>query len=472
MQPPFFARAPRTLVFVLAALASPAFAASLTPETEQALDALVTKALADKASPSVSVAVVKDGKIAYARAYGDARLAPDVPATADMRYKVASNSKQFAATAVLLLAEAGKLKLDDPVAKYFPQLMRAKDITLRMLLGHMSGYSDYYAPDYLQPSMTKPVTPLEILKLHATSNPLDFEPGTRFQYSNTNYVILGQVVEKVSGQPLMAFLKKRVFDKLHMDSAMDGSAHDLGPNDPDGHTRYAMGPVRKVPGEGPGWMYATGELAMTASDMARWDISLMDGTILKPASLRTMTTVGLLKDGTPTNYGLGLFLSQMPNGHRKWSHTGGASGFLSTNTTYPDDHMAVTVFTNGEGRLYSTLARDIEKLLFADAADPKAEASLAEAKKIFLALQKGTALREAMTDDLAGWFSPTVLADFAASLAPLGEVSSFTQANRSERGGMDYRIFNVKMSGGKTVSIAAYVKPDGRFDQFLVSEKT
>jgi CubicO group peptidase (beta-lactamase class C family) len=385
-----------TRICVLAALAvlsAPVLAASLSPDTEQKIDALVTKALADKATPSVSVAVVYDGKIAYARAYGDARQGPDVPATTEMRYKIASNSKQFAAAAVLLLVEQGKMKLDDPVARYFPQLMRAKDITVRMLLGHTSGYSDYYAPDYLMPSMAKPVTPAEIMKLHATTTRLDFEPGTRYQYSNTNYVVLGQILEKVSGEPLMAFFKKRIFDKLQMNSVVDISAQDLGPSDPDGHTRYAMGPVRKVAGEGPGWMYATGELAMTASDLARWDIALMNGTILKPASMRALSTAGLLKDGTRTNYGLGLGVLQMPNGHRKWTHSGGASGFLSVNTTYPDDRMAITVLTNGEGRLFSSLARDIEKLLFADAADPHAARSLEDAKKILLGLQKGASDR-------------------------------------------------------------------------------
>jgi CubicO group peptidase (beta-lactamase class C family) len=96
-------------------------------------------------------------------------------------------------------------------------------------------------------------------------------------------------------------------------------------------------------------MWAAGELAMTASDLARWDISLMRGEILEPASLRALTTEMVLTDGTGTGYGLGLFVSQMANGHRRWAHTGGASGFLSMNVTFPDDQAAITVLTNGEG---------------------------------------------------------------------------------------------------------------------------
>jgi D-alanyl-D-alanine carboxypeptidase len=446
-----------------------AAAASLQPDTEHAIDAIVTKALAGSVTPSVSIAIVKDGKIAYAHAYGDARLSPAVAATPAMRYKIASNSKQIAAAAILLLAEEHKLSLDDRVARFFPKLTRARDISLRQLLNHTSGYQDYYAVDYLAPSMLQPTTPQGILDVYA-AKPLDFEPGTRWQYSNTNYVLLGRIVEKVSGLPLMTFLQKRIFSKLGMDSAIDSDGAGLGPADPRGYTHYALGPVREVAAEGKGWMWAAGELAMTASDLAKWDISLLDGTILKPASLKAMGTAASLDNGISTGYALGLSVSALENGHRRWRHTGGASGFLSINTTYPDDRMAITVLSNGEGNAQRDIAIAIEKLLLAQDKDAGAEASLARTRQLLTALQKGVAERALMTDDLNGYFSSTALADFAASLAPLGEIVSINQTHFENRGGMAYRIFAVKMSGKKTLKVAVYIKPDGRFDQYLVSE--
>jgi D-alanyl-D-alanine carboxypeptidase len=313
------------------------------------------------------------------------------------------------------------------------------------------------------------VTSDQVMRDWATKG-VDFEPGTRWQYSNTNYVILGRIVEKASGQPFSRFLRTRVLDKLHLDSAIDVDEAPMGADAPFGYVRHASGPLRQRSPEGKGWMYGAGELAMTASDLARWDIALMEGRILKPASLRAMTTASALKDGTANTYGLGLDVSQMANGHRKWQHTGLAAGFASINTTYPDDRTSITVLTNSESAPQGKLTRELEKLLFADA-DSHAETALENARKVFTGQQKGSAERALMTDDLSGYLSPAALADFADSLGAMGEVKEFNQVSRSLRGGMEYRSFQLKMSGGKSVRIAAYIKPDGRFDQFLVSER-
>lgn len=449
--------------------ATPAASASLTPDTERAIDAIVAKNLAGSVVPSVSLAIVKDGKLAYAKAYGDARLSPQLAATPAMRYKIASNSKQIAATAILLLAQEHKLSLDDHVSRFFPKLTRASEVTVRQLLNHTSGYQDYYAIDYIAPSMQRDMTPQGILDIFATK-PLDFDPGTRWQYSNTNYVIIGRIIEKASGQPLITFLRQRILNKLGMSTAIDINDEKLGPNDPNGHTHYALGPVREVAPEGKGWMWAAGELAMTAGDLAKWDISLIDGTILQPASMKALATSINLSNGASTGYGLGLFVSQLDNGHRRWTHTGGASGFLSVNTTYPDDRMAITVLTNGEGTAQRQIADEIEKLLLSPANDAQADASLARTRELLAGLQKAKIDRSTVTDDLSGYFSSAVLADFSNSLAPLGEIASIKQTYMESRGGMTYRIFTVEMSGKKNLKVAVYVKPDGRFDQYLVAD--
>jgi D-alanyl-D-alanine carboxypeptidase len=461
----------RTILIGLALLTAAgraAFAAELAPETVQAIDAIVGKALADSLVPSASIAIVRDGGIALAKAYGAARLDGQTAATPAMRYKIASNSKQLTATAILLLAEERKLSLDDKVARFLPELTRANDITLRQLLTHTSGYSDFYAPDYIPFYMKKPVEPQAILDNWAR-RPLDFEPGSHWQYSNTGYVVLGMVVEKASGQPLITFLRRRVFDRLGMKSPVDIDHEDMDGADPLGYTRYALGPVREVAPEGKGWMWAAGELAMTASDLARWDIALMNGAILKPASLKALTTEMRLSDGTATNYGFGLGVTQMANGHRRWSHTGGASGFLSVNVTFPDDRTAITVLTNGEGLAYRTIEKEIETLLLGSAVDEDAAPALERARLLFAGLQQGKIDRATLTEDLSDYFSEAVLADFGASLAPLGAPESFAQSGREARGGMVHRVFAIKASG-KTLRMETYVMPDGKFEQCLIRE--
>ena len=267
---------------VIALGATPAFAQSDLPaEMRAAIDAAANAALKDSGAPGASIAVVKDGKLAYVQAYGDAKIDPKAPAKPAMRYSIGSVSKQFTATAILMLAEDGKLSLDDPVGKFLPNLTRANEVTIRQLLSHTSGYQDYWPQDYVPPFMLQEVTAAQILDMWA-KKPLDFEPGTQYQYSNTGYVAAGVIVEKASGKPLLEFLGSRVFAPLGMASIVDIDRQTLGPNDPVGYKRYGLGPLRVAPKEGKGWLFAAGELAMTAEDLARWDIGMIDQKLLKP----------------------------------------------------------------------------------------------------------------------------------------------------------------------------------------------
>ncbi len=248
------------LCTVLLTLSSSSAQSDLSPELRAAIDEIAHKVLAATGVPSASLAVVKEGKIAYLQAYGEARLDPHTPATPAMRYSIGSISKQFTAAAILMLAEEGKLSLDDPVSKYVSGLTRGNEVTIRELLSHTSGYQDYWPQDYVMPMMLKPVTPNEILERWGRI-PLDFDPGTKWQYSNTNYVIAGVIVEKVSGMPLWTLLGKRVFTPLGMKSVTDTNEKALPPTDPRGYFRYALGPLHPAPKEGQGWMFAAGELA-------------------------------------------------------------------------------------------------------------------------------------------------------------------------------------------------------------------
>lgn len=455
------------LLCCLLALALTPLQSALPPATENSIGEIVQRALQTSGTPSASVAIVLEGKVAFTKAYGLAKVDPDVAATPAMRYKVASNSKQLAAAAILLLAEEHKLSLDDAVGKYLPDLTRANDITIRMLLSHTSGYRDYYPLDYVAPFMAKDTTADEILAKWAKTD-LDFEPGSRWQYSNTNYVAAGRIIEKVSGQPLFAFLKARILDTLGMTSAMDVTSTNWSTSDPIGYRRYAAGPLRPAQPEGNNWMWAAGELGMTAADLARWDIALMNGTILSPASTKALTTEVQLTGGTGTGYALGLQVSTLANGHRRWTHSGGAAGFVSRNTTYPDDRMAITVLTNADAGPATAIANKIEALLLAPAADPDAAASLDRAKRLYASLAAGRVDTALIDADLASYFTPQAVADFAASLKAAGTVTSFVETSRQDRGGMVHRSFAVQ-TATQRLTISAFISPDGRFSQFLIS---
>src|SRR5580658_3292758 len=318
-------------------------AAQLSEDLKSKVDAVVNQILSSTKVPSASIAIVKDGRIAYLQAYGLARLSPPMEATPQMQYSVGSISKQFTAAAVLMLAQEGKLTLDDPVSKYLPELTRANEVTLRMLLSHTSGYQDFWPEDYVMTSMMVPTTARHILDVWG-KKPLDFDPGTQWQYSNTNYVIAGRIVEQVSGMPLIDLLEKRIFLPLGMNNVYNSDAGRLPATDPTGYERHALGPQRPSPQEGAGWMFAAGELAMPAHDLALWDISVINRSLLDAASYVQMLTPVLLKNGAGSDYGLGVHLGQR-DGHTRIEHSGEVSGFVSENVVFPDDRAAIIVLT-------------------------------------------------------------------------------------------------------------------------------
>jgi D-alanyl-D-alanine carboxypeptidase len=438
----------------------------LAPDTAEKIDKLVTDTLARTGVPSASIAVVKDGALVYVKAYGDAKVEPKVPATTQMRYSIGSISKQFTAAAILLLQEQGKLSLDDKVAKYIPDLTRANEVTIRQLLSHTSGYLDYWPQDYVMKPMLEPMSARKLMDTWAKI-PLDFEPGTKWQYSNTNYVIAGVIVEKVARMPFFQYLQQNIFKPLGMTSVLDVDQDRLSESDPIGYVRYALGPLRVAPKEGKGWLFAAGQLAMTPEDLAKWNISIMERKLLKPASYLALGTETLLRDGLGTNYGLGVTVTSALN-RRALSHGGGVSGFTSTNIAFPDDRVAVVVLTNQDsGGASGPIAAGIHPLLFATN-DSATSARLEQAKKILEGLQQGKIDRSLFTDNANAYFSAQALEDFKNSLGPLGKWESFTQTSQSLRGGMTGRVYLIRFKD-KTIRAWTYEMPDGKLEQFQVA---
>jgi CubicO group peptidase (beta-lactamase class C family) len=440
-------------------------AQEISPELKQKIDETVQKVLKDSGAPSASVGIVKDGAIVYTTAFGKSRLDISADAMPEMAYAVGSISKQFTAACILLLQEEGKLKLDDPVAKWFPELTRAKDITLRNLLTHTSGYSDYAPQDYTIPEWTKPGDPLKLIHTWA-GKPLDFEPGTKWQYSNTNFVLAGLIVEKASGMKFADFRRQRILEPLHMQHVLDLNT-DQARLQVAGYFRNALGPLRKATLEAPGWYFADGDLAMPVEDLLTWDISVMNQSLLKPESYRELTTSFRLKDGADTHYGLGISVGDR-NGHHVVSHTGEVGGFVASNSVFPDEKVAIAVLTNQEASSAAgAIARGIAGAMLPPG--PNAAASPeTQAKTILTGLQQGKIDRSLFTGNANFYFNQEALDDFSSSLQPLGEVKSVVKQDESLRGGMTLRSFAVTFAGGKEVRLSTFTTTDGKLEQFLI----
>jgi len=457
------------LVLSLLALALPASAQSISsidPALRGRIDRIALQVLEQTGVPSASIAVVQHGKLAYTHAYGNARLAtakaPALPATPEMRYSIGSISKQFTATALLLLQDQKKISIDDPVGKYIPGLTRGDEVTIRQILSHTSGYQDYWPEDYVMTTMRGPTTAQQILDTWA-KKPLDFDPGTQWQYSNTNFVIAGCILEKVTGEPYFQFITEHILRPLGMISAWNSDQTKLGPDDATPYYRHALGPLRVAPKEGLGWMFAAGELAMTAHDLALWDESLLAHSILSSESYAQMFSEVKLKNGEGTHYGLGVGVRDV-NGHRSIVHGGEVSGFVSENQVLIDDGTAVVVLTNqdavGAAQAIANLAAP---LVAAYPPTPEEQQAL----DLYHGLQQGRIDRSLLAPNLSDYFTPEALADFQSSLAPLGEPLTFKQTHTELRGGMTFRAFDI-VYPGKHLTLTTYTYPDGKLEQYLI----
>ena len=443
-------------LFVLLAILP--LAAQPASDLDRKLTDKIAATLKESGAPSASVAVVKDGKLFLAKAFGNA--------TAETRYAVGSISKQFTAASILLLQEQGKLSLDDKVSRYFPALTRAGEVTIRQLLSHTSGYEDYAPQDYIIPEWTKPTTPQAILDQWARK-PLNFDPGAKWQYSNTNYVLAGEIFEKASGQSLLAFLKDKIFQPLGMQSA--GDCAIASPNDAAAFTRYAGGPPRPVRREADGWYFAAGELCMTPSDLARWDMAFLRKEILSARSYDEFTREVRLGNGDATHYALGLDVNEF-NRIPTIAHSGEVSGFLASNTVYPTRNAAIVVLTNEDGvSLIGPITTQVATILLLPEEPAAAAKDTAQVRAILESLARGKLDRALFTSNANSYFGDQALRDIRQSLATHGKLQSVTRTSESLRGGMTHRGYRAVFQK-KTVSLNIYVMPDGKYEQFLIVE--
>ena len=453
---------------LLALLAVPATAQPLTMAEQAAIDRLVTKTLADTGVPSASVAIVRDGRIVLTKAWGKAN--EGLVASPALPYQIASNSKQFTAMAMLLLEDEGKLSLNDPVAKYLPGITAGDRITLRQLLSHTSGLQDFWPQDYMFADMLKPTMPQGIVDKWARK-PLDYEPGARYQYSNTGYVVAGMIVEKVAGEPLLAFLNCKIFAPLGMRPLDQDDTNTAA--FPAGYHRYALGPVRVAQPPARGWLYAAGELSMTAEDLAKWDIARMNRALIPADDWIAQETPVVRTDGKTNGYGLGI-VNHYARDRHIIDHGGEAVGFLTQNSVYPDSKAAIVVFTNADfSGATDTITEGIEKIVLdsPDVALTGEGPRVADVHAIYDSLAAGTIDRAKFTPNLNGYFDATVLGDYRSSLSKLGAPTGIEPRGRPRlRGGFVNRNFAIHYAGHPDLTLITYAEPGatGRFEQYLI----
>jgi CubicO group peptidase (beta-lactamase class C family) len=359
------------------------------------------------------------------------------------------------------------------VSKYLPGISGGDRIILRQLLNHTSGLQDYWPQDYSFEAMSRPTSPQGIVDRWA-KKPLDFQPGEQWQYSNTGYVVAGMIAEKVSGERLMAYLKRRIFDPLGMASVRDQDDTNTAAF-PSGYGRYALGPMRKVTPPGRGWLYAAGELSMTAQDLAKWDIARLDRSLVPADDWVAQETTAKLNDGKDTNYGLGIFVRES-GGRRAITHGGESVGFLSANNVYPAERAAIVVMTNSwSGNAYSRIVREVAKIVLpatAAVVDEAVQAAQAKrARTVYDQLRAGRLDRSLLTANANYYFTPQAIADFASSLGPLGAPAGFEPSGSPVlRGGFVIQGYTVKYPG-RTLNLSTFYEPgaSGRIEQFLVS---
>ncbi len=328
---------------------------------ERVADSVAYAALATDGTPGLSIAVAKDGEVVFARGYGDADVENAVAARPETVYRIGSITKQFTASIIMRLVERGEISLDDPVTRFLPDYdTQGRTVTVRHLLNHTSGIFSYTSlgEEAWRTTFRHDLTDQELIDLFE-SEPYDFEPGDEQRYNNSAYVLLGPIIEAVTGKPYARYLEEDLLGPLGLEHTLYCDVTRVVPQRASGY-EYEDGTLinafflsMNVPG-------AAGAMCSTVGDLMAWTRMLHAGEVVTRASLRQMTTPTVVVSGDTIPYGFGLGVGEL-EGHRSVAHGGGINGFISSLAHYPDDGVTVAVLTNAgsgpAGRIGQMVAR-------------------------------------------------------------------------------------------------------------------
>ncbi|GGG91346.1 serine hydrolase [Glycocaulis albus] len=341
-------------------------ASAAAGELESAVDAFARNVLDESQAPGLSIGIARGGETLLVRGYGLANLEHQVEVTGDTVFRIGSVTKQFTAAAILLLAEEGRLSLDDTLDQYFPDFPRSDEVTIRQLLQHTSGIRNYTSLEGFM-GTTAPLDHDEprMVAYIANADPLyDFDPGTGWSYSNSGYMLLDYIAERVAGEPLADFLRTRIFDPLGMNhTRMDNAAeivpgraqgYDSAPDSPAGFTNTTHLSLTVAAG--------AGAIRSTPDDLLVWMDALLDGRVVSQESLEQMLAPARLNDGrlareyledphpalAGMDYGFGIMVGER-HGHRFIGHGGSINGFNASLMHYPDEEVTIVLLVNTIG---------------------------------------------------------------------------------------------------------------------------
>ncbi len=433
-------------------------------------------------APGLQLVVVDHGSIVTDRAYGVRNIDTQEPVDVHTRFEIGSITKQFTAAAILQLKEKGLLSLDDRLGAYVPQYAAARNVTLRQLLLQVSGIPNF--------TSTKAFT--RLVAVRGTSvvlsrpgsfdailamidrKPLEFKPGTKWKYSNTNYVLLGRVVEIVSHMPWEAYIRTHMFARARMtDSSFmenESSTGDMAT----GYVRY-HGQLRPAPSMN-GWAGGAGAIVSTATDLAKWDAALFGGKIISAADLRLMLTPGALPAGLPgAHYAFG-WVDDRYDGQARFWHNGGTLGFRASNQIYPRLGQRIIVLANNSGsdadaiadamfdQLHPQLAR--RQTINAAGENP---AITALAKRIFGEFVSGSLDRSQLDDDMNRAMTPALIASAKAQFSQVGTPELWVYQGKRIKNGTTLYEYRVTFTSGVKLNVYIGIDAQGKVAGYLLS---
>lgn len=327
---------------------------------ESKIDSLLVNVFKDKNGPGGEFLVAKAGKIIYQKSFGKANLELDVNLTSENIFQIGSMTKQFTAISVLILEEKDKLNLNDPVSKYIPDYPLGDKITLHHLLTHTSGIKDFTKMKSLGEIAQKEMTPKMIVDFFK-NEPVDFASGEKFVYNNSGYVLLGYIIEIVSGETYEDFVQKNIFDKAGMTKSFYASDRKIISKRAYGYQKKEYEYVNKtqisfsVP-------FSSGSLMSTVGDMLKWQNALNQNLLLNPKTIKKAFTKYKLNDGQEFTYGYGWHLKEI-NGTSIREHGGSVFGFKSMGVYIPSEDIYVIGLSNCDCNSPTKVTEDIALLV-------------------------------------------------------------------------------------------------------------
>ena len=417
-------------------------------------------------APSVAVAVVRNGKVVYAKGFGFADLENNVPAAPHTVYRLGSITKQFTATMIMQLVYEGKLRLDELVISVLPDSPKGwAKVTVRNLLNHTSGIKSYTEiPGIFADAALKPVTPAGILKT-VNSFPLDFEPGSAWHYDNSGYEVLGLIIEKLDARKYEASLRARILKPLGMSETYFTSERTVVKGRAQGYSPMGTG-FQHALYLNMGWPYAAGSMESTVLDLAKWDAALYGDAILPQASLNQMWTKTVLTNGKVQAYGFGWSLGTI-EGVQLVEHGGGIHGFTTFIRRAPSKALTVIVLSNSDAAPSQDIATKVMGL--ADAtlrvmpAKPikdDAPAKTKLARETMQSILDDKLDTTKFTPEFAKTLTPDLIKGAAKQFGALGKLTRFELTSGEAKNGFETRTYRMTL-GTTDFLVTVVIDKDG-----------